>query len=204
MKVVTSIHIEKGGVELQDRAEIYNMQGRTVIAVADGVGGISGGTLAADTFVYNVQEAVQHLTDAEKCRRLMMQVDRILSGDLNGPETTGIVIVIDSKRLFGAACGDSAARIYRADCEIEVTPSGRSKPFLGRGSALIADFEVELSGTLVVATDGLWKYSKSADIARTIRNTVAERLAAALADLSRLKSGALPDDIAVVTCEPYD
>lgn len=204
MKVVTSIHIEKGGVELQDRAEIFNSQGRTVIAVADGVGGLSGGTLAADTFVYNVQEAVQYLTDAEKCRKLMMQVDWILSGDLNGPKTTGIVVVIDSKRLFGAACGDSAARIYQADREIEVTPPGRSKPFLGSGSAPIADFEIELIGTLVVATDGLWKYSKSPDIWRTIRNTVAERLAAALADLSRLQSGNLPDDIAVVTCAPYD
>ena len=57
MKLVTSIHIERGSAELQDRAQLIHADGRTIVALADGVGGISGGTLAAETFVYSIQEA---------------------------------------------------------------------------------------------------------------------------------------------------
>ena len=140
------------------------------------------------------------MTTADHCRRLLHQVDWNLAGDLNGAETTGVVIVIESTRLFGASCGDSGARLYRRDATLDLVPTGRTKPFLGSGKALVSEFEAEMEGVLVVATDGLWKYAKASDIAATVRGAPPERLAAALSELPRLRSGNLPDDIAVVTC----
>ena len=200
MKIVTSMYVEQGGEEMQDRAEIFQCGERIVVAIADGVGGISGGTLAAETFVYNVQNAVQFLIDADHCHRLLHQVDWLLAGDLNGAETTGVVAVIDSGKVFGASCGDSGARLYRHDEVVDVTPSGRSRSFLGSGNALVTEFVTEMKGTLVVATDGLWKYAKSSDIDAAIGNAAPQQLASALADLARLTTRKLQDDIAIVTC----
>lgn len=194
------MHIEQGGSELQDRAEIFQSGERIVIALADGVGGMSGGTLAAETFVYNVQTAAEFLSEADRCRRLLHQVDLLLAGDVNGAQTTGVVAVIDSNKLFGATCGDSGARLYRNDQVVDVTPSGKSKPFLGSGNALVTEFTTGMNGTLVVATDGLWKYARASDIAAAIGSVVPERLACVLADLARLRNRKLPDDIAIVTC----
>lgn len=198
MKIVTSIHIEKGSADLQDCAEIFRSGERTVLALADGVGGISGGTLAAETFVYNIRQGVEHLTSVDHCRRLLLQVDRVLAGDIHGAQTTGIVAVIESGKLFGAFCGDSEARIYRHDQTIYLS-QGRAKPFLGSGNAQVVEFEAKMEGVLVVATDGLWKYAKSSDIGAIVRDAAPETLAVALSNLPRLRSGNLPDDIAVVT-----
>ncbi|HEX7859089.1 MAG TPA: protein phosphatase 2C domain-containing protein [Verrucomicrobiae bacterium] len=200
MKLTTSIHIEKGSADLQDRAEIFHSGDRTIIALADGVGGIAGGTLAAETFVYTIQQAVEHLTDAAACRQLLRQIDWALRGDLSGGQTTGIVAVVEGNKLFGASCGDSEARIFRSDERFLTPLTERTKKFLGTGEALINEFTSTISGTLVIATDGLWKYAKSSEIAALIQTVAVDILAAKLADLSRLKSGVLPDDIAVVCC----
>jgi len=55
-------------------------------------------------------------------------------------------------------------------------------------------------GTLVVATDGLWKYTSLELIEQKVRTGNAESLAKELAGLVRLRSGTFPDDIAVATC----
>ena len=52
----------------------------------------------------------------------------------------------------------------------------------------------------VVATDGLWKYTSPELIEQRVRAGNPEHLAAELAELVRLCSGAFPDDIAIATC----
>ena len=84
--MVTSIHVEGGSVELQDRAEIFRLNDRIVIALADGAGGIANGAAAAETFVYNVQEACARLTTPDECRRLLLQVDSVLASGRDGGE----------------------------------------------------------------------------------------------------------------------
>lgn len=64
---------------------------------------------------------------------------------------------------------------------------------LGSGRAGPKLFKGQLIGRLVLATDGLFKYIRTADI-----HTSAARGVDALVDTVRLKSGALQDDIAVV------
>jgi PPM family protein phosphatase len=200
LSLITSIHIEKGSSQLQDCAEIFHSGNRTIIAVADGVGGIAGGTLAAETFIYTLRRAVEHLTDADACRQLLHQIDRVLAGKSGGGQTTGIVGVIEPGKLFGASCGDSEARLFTSGGRVLTSLTESTKRFLGSGEALVNEFTAAMKDTLVVATDGLWKYAKSAEIAAIVSTADPERLAAALANLPRLRSGNLPDDIAIVTC----
>jgi hypothetical protein len=78
--------------------------------------------------------------------------------------------------------------------------NGARKPFLGSGSAWAISFsKPAVKGTLVAATDGLWKYTSLEKIAEKVRAVAPESLAQDLAELVRLKSGAYPDDVAVAT-----
>ena len=55
-------------------------------------------------------------------------------------------------------------------------------------------------GTLLVATDGLWKYAGPEAICRVVRENDLRAAAKGLVDLVRLRSGALPDDVTVALC----
>jgi PPM family protein phosphatase len=165
VRFTTSLHLERGNPEMQDRAEIFAFDDRIVIAVADGAGGTSGGAQAAETFIYNVKEACAHVATPDHCRQLLLQIDSLLAGGRGGGETTGIIAVVTSETLFGALVGDSDARLY-CDDEIKYVSGSRpTKPLLGSGSAFVSEFATAMRGMLVVATDGLWKYARSGDIA---------------------------------------
>jgi hypothetical protein len=101
--------------------------------------------------------------------------------------------------LFGAGVGDSAAWLFSGETQ-ELLTNGQRKPFLGSGSAWAVPFsKPAVKGTLVAATDGLWKYTSLKKIAEKVRTAAPEFLADELGDLVRLKSGAFPDDIAIIT-----
>jgi serine/threonine protein phosphatase PrpC len=115
-------------------------------------------------------------------------------------ETTGVIVVATPVSIFGCNVGDSASWFFSRDGKEELTRV--RKPYLGTGVAAPHQFECELSdGTLVVASDGLWKYTSLESIEQKLRTAEPERLAAQLADLVRLRSGAFPDDVAIVTCQ---
>jgi serine/threonine protein phosphatase PrpC len=197
--VITSSFIEKGNPELQDRLSISSRAARMVIAVADGAGGISGGAQAAELFLQLVEANSAGLQDAESCQRLLQRIDQEISKANDCGETTGIVVVITADGLFGAGVGDSAAWLFSGETQ-ELLTNGQRKPFLGSGSAWAVSFsKPAVIGTLVVATDGLWKYASLERIAEKVRTVAPEILAHELAQLVRLKSGAFPDDIAIIT-----
>ena len=183
---------------MQDRAEVFCSDDRIVIAVADG-GGCSGGAMAAETFIFTIMEACKHLTTAEQCSKLLLQIDATLAGGRDSGETTGVVTAIDRQIVFGATAGDSGARLYIRNTVSQLAPADRTKPLIGSGSAFVQSFAAPMSGTLVVATDGLWKYAKPAAIQEKVSLAPSEKLAAELGNLPRLPSGTLPDDIAIVT-----
>jgi len=139
------------------------------------------------------------LLNADDCQRLLQRIDQEISRAPDCGETTGIVIAINTDGVFGAGVGDSAAWLFSNESK-ELLASGPRKPFLGSGSAWPIAFSIQAAkGTLVVATDGLWKYTSLEAIAEKVRTTPPEFLASELAQLVRLKSGAFPDDIAVAT-----
>jgi serine/threonine protein phosphatase PrpC len=56
------------------------------------------------------------------------------------------------------------------------------------------------TATLLVASDGLFKYAAHREIARLARAADLEVAARALIDLVRLPAGGLQDDVSVVLC----
>lgn len=200
MNAITSIHVERGGPELQDRAEIFRLDDRIVIAVTVVAGGIAGGAEAAETLIQNVRDSFAQLTTPNLCRQLLHQVDSLLAGGRDSGETTGIIAVVSPKLVFGASVGDSGARLYGSEKVMDLTPARLTKPFIGSGGAHVSEFGGAMNGTLVVATDGLWKYANPEKIAAKVSSTSPDKLASELTNLARLRSGGLPDDIAIVTC----
>jgi len=167
--VITSSFIEKGNPELQDQVYVVESFSRTVIAVADGAGGMSGGAQAANTFVRLSSSAAIGLQSAERCHRLLELIDQEIAKTSDCGETTGIIIIVTPDGLFGAGVGDSAAWLFSGESK-ELLTNGARKPFLGSGSATPITFSKQAAkGTLVVATDGLWKYTSLEAIAEKLR-----------------------------------
>jgi hypothetical protein len=198
---ITSHFLAPGNLELQDRVEVFRFDNRLVLAVADGAGGISGAAQAADLCMRLIRESAQSLNSPAACSDLLQTIDlRVASVSACG-ETTGLVIVIEPERLFGASVGDSMAWAFSANNRIELTDGQQRKPFLGSGMAFCRPFLFpRIDGTIVAGTDGLWKYTSIESIERRILETDSTRLAAELSELVRLRSGAFPDDVAIATC----
>jgi serine/threonine protein phosphatase PrpC len=198
---ITSIFLEGGNPELQDRVEILRFEDRPVFLLADGAGGISGGAQAADCFIRASKEAAPGLTNAEQCRQLLQTIDQNIADANDCGETTGVVVLVRPDSLFGAQVGDSAAWLFSSGGKRELTSGRARKPFLGTGGAFPHLFVQQApQGTLVVASDGLWKYTSLELIEQKVGSVAAENLATELASLVRLRSGAFPDDIAIATC----
>src|ERR1051326_6559216 len=76
MDVATSVFLERGNAEMQDRAEILRFDDRIVFLVADGAGGRSGAAEAAESFVRSASEAASKLNGSEDCVRLLCELDQ--------------------------------------------------------------------------------------------------------------------------------
>jgi PPM family protein phosphatase len=188
--ITTSLIIQTGNPECQDRAEVISCGERTVLILADGAGGISGGAQAAD-----------RIKTTEDCVALLTQVDEELARRKECGETTAIVVVIDSNNIFGASVGDSAAWLFASDGNGELTRGQQRKPLLGSAGALPRSFNWDAEdGTVVVASDGLWNYTSIDAIRSRVQTRDSTDLALRLAELARLPSGTFPDDVAVITC----
>ena len=186
----------------EDRLAVVRLADRTVFVVADGAGGVAGGAAAADA----VCEAL-----VERCRggsvsnwsEWLAQVDHEM--DVSGSSGLAAVVVVeiaDDGRVTGASVGDCEAWAFADGTPRSLTSEQIRKPLVGEGAARAIPFEAFLvRGTLVVATDGLWKYARRERIAEAAAIRPLSTAAATLVDGVRLKSGALQDDVAIVICE---
>jgi serine/threonine protein phosphatase PrpC len=188
-----------GNTQLQDRLEIYSEEeDRTVVALADGAGGSSGGAEAAQTLIRIVAENKALLRSAGDCVALLQTADEQISDDAVAGETTGLVLITQRFRIFGASAGDSEAWFYSLDAMMHLTRDQRRKPFLGSGGASAAAFSFEArEGLILIASDGLWKYTSQEKIAAEVQRADRSTLLDRLSNLVRLRSGALQDDVAM-------
>lgn len=171
------------------------------MAIADGAGGISGGAEAAAMFIEVVRQSAASLDSRGGLAGLMMGLDGRMADDPQAGETTGIIVSLRPDKLIGASVGDSALWLFNGSTRQELTAGQSRKPLLGSGSTMPHIFTHEVpAGTLVIATDGLWKYTGIETIHQTVRETDSSKLAWKLVDLVRLRSGTLPDDTCVITC----
>jgi serine/threonine protein phosphatase PrpC len=201
MQVLTSTFIHPGNLDLQDRLAVIETAGRLLLTVADGAGGITGGAEAADLFLCSVRQNTESLKAPRDCLEILAKIDQDLERAPECGQTTGVIAVIGPEGISGASVGDSLAWFFSRDEKIELTRGQQRKPFLGTGAATIVPFSLaKRSGTIVVGTDGLWKYTSLELIEAQVREWDPGSLAHRLSELVRLRSGTFPDDIGIVTC----
>lgn len=189
----------------QDRAAVIRCGEAGLLVVADGAGGIAGGTEAAELVVRRVREMAPDVVSQlqrQQWSQMLAEIDEYLVGDRLAGETTAVLVWVEEGRVQGGSVGDSGAWLISPDEITDLTQHQRRKPLLGTGEAIPVAFgPLAFRGRLVVASDGLFKYAKREEIQeRALAGSVAEA-AAGLVDAVRLPSGALQDDVAVIVCE---
>ena len=180
----------------EDRATTFPTQAAHLLVVADGAGGTGDGAHAAEAVLAATTTAASTLTSAAACAALLTRLD----GTLRRGETTAVIAVILGDIIHGASVGDSGAWCIDPHGGIhDLSEHQRRKPLLGSGRATPIPFTATLGpATLLLATDGLFNYCPPVRIATLANTPTLEGLATRLCDLPRLRSGALPDDIAVI------
>lgn len=195
-----SKQIHAGDRELQDRAEFFWCGSNLVLVVADGAGGMGGGAEAAEFIVSNVRKRIASSDlNSESLNRLLVSLDQETAAIGAFGETTCVVVVLSDSGVIGASVGDSGAFICSETGLENLTANQVRKPFLGSGRATLVNFaRKSLDGTLLIASDGLLKYTSLEKIAATILTADIDTAAKRLIELVRYKSGALPDDVSVL------
>jgi PPM family protein phosphatase len=196
--------VEAADGPCQDRLLILPAGDRMIFAVADGAGGISGGAEAAELAIKVITLEAATLTSRDECMQMIEDIDQAILGDEAAGETTCAIAVVGPDGIFGASVGDSGIWIL-GETEMDNLTQGQSvKPFLGSGAAVPAGFErAQWDGTLLIATDGLLKYTSREMISTAVTHEPFEKLPEALLRLVRYPSGTLPDDVAIGLCRRF-
>lgn len=128
--------------------------------------------------------------------RALADIDRELQD--TGGESTAVIVEVRHGTVCGASVGDSGAWLVSDDQRVDLTCGQRRKPLLGSGAAWPVAFTSSGGASLLVASDGLLKYAPPDAIIAALREPSLEAAARRLVGLVRLKSGALPDDVAFI------
>jgi serine/threonine protein phosphatase PrpC len=185
----------------QDRARVFVRPDRIVIALADGAGGIGNGALVAQAFVDAVEGA--EAGDETNWCTLIESLDQELLR-ING-QTTAVVLSIGPLGVSGASVGDSGVWLVDDGNVVDLTHGQHRKPLVGGGGTPVA-FRAGSIGnsTLIVASDGLFRYLSERAIARIAGNPELAVAARELVAAVRLPSGALQDDVSIVLCRRHE
>lgn len=194
------LYTAAGNPENQDRGLVIHDGARLILCVADGAGGQSGGTQAAILATEFVKQNFPAIETAEACSDLLRRMDTALVQDSDAGETTCALAVVTPGEIFGASVGDSGVwLIPEVGNHVDLSQGQQRKPFVGTGSAWPVPFQCSRqSGILLLATDGLLKYTSAERITETCRRTPSESAAQRLIGLVRYPSGALPDDVTII------
>jgi serine/threonine protein phosphatase PrpC len=173
----------------EDRIALQRSADGFVLALSDGAGGTGGGAAAAQLAVQMVMEG----------RAPWAEVIRIIDASLNGGQCALVIAAVSGGEISGASVGDCGAWLI-GEAVQELTARQIRKPLVGSGARPVA-FQAELKGsTLLLASDGLFNYARRDRILEVARSLDLQGAASALAELPRLRSGALPDDVSVILC----
>ena len=193
------IKIERGNPELQDCAAVVTLDSALLALVADGAGGRSNAREAAEAVARTIRQGANlaALDTTSDCSRLLLRADE--EAVKTGGESTGTFVLLSQSSVRGASVGDSEAWVI-GEREIKILAEDqRRKPCLGTGGACPTAFCFPaLTGTLLLASDGLFKYTSAEAIADVVRHADLRLAAEKLVGLVRYKSGELPDDISII------
>jgi len=143
-----------GGRPSQDCAAVIEIPQGLRLALADGVGGQSGGREAA-------QRAVEEwLASPHPPELALAETDSLLSRLPDCGLTTSIYLQLADDNVQGASLGDSRAWLLTSPGQaLELTAWQRPKPYAGSGQAVPIRFSHDLptTGCILVCSDGLWR-----------------------------------------------
>jgi serine/threonine protein phosphatase PrpC len=189
-----------GNPENQDRGLVIHDGARTVLCVADGAGGRSGGAEAASMAMELIRQSVSQMNNAKSCAEVLRKMDAAIARDSSAGETTCALVIVTSEEVFGASVGDSGIWLVpEKGVHVDLTQGQQRKPFVGSGSGRPVSFRCpRQAGGLLLATDGLLKYTSAERIIAICREQAPEVAARRLIELVRYPSGALPDDVTII------
>lgn len=188
------------GTSNQDRVVHIKQGPNTVIVLADGAGGQSGGAVAAEMTVEYLQTVCSNSPlSPSGCSQLLSTLDTRLQLDPLAGKSTALVLVSQGNVVFGASVGDSEAWMTFGEEIVVLTANQQRKPLLGSELASPVAFgPVPLMGTLLLGTDGLFNFASRTHIIACVEHAVETNLSDRLVDLARLPSGGLQDDTTVI------
>jgi serine/threonine protein phosphatase PrpC len=192
-----AIKMEAAGRVGQDRAAAFELAGGTLVVVADGAGGVTGGAEAAQAVVDWFRGLEP--TGEQDWVHVLRTLDAYLSSGATFGETTAVVVLMTTETIVGASVGDSGAWMLASGIWRNLLESQRRKPLLGTGSAVPTGFgPFPLGERVLLGSDGLFKYVALERIERIAAMSSLESAAHAFVEAARLPSGRLQDDITVV------
>jgi PPM family protein phosphatase len=200
--MLTIAHRVEHGGRGEDRVHVEHCGSRTLAVVADGAGGTGGGAAAA---AMACSIAAQRLRTGgagtpEDWARCLYEMDQALVQ--TGGQCTAVIVEISEGGVVGASVGDSGAWMLTGKAVIDLTENQHRKPLLGSDEAMPMGFgPIELSGRLLLATDGLFKYAPASDIAQRAMGVSVDAAVARMIAGVRLRSGALQDDVGIILIE---
>ncbi len=177
-----------------------------ICSIADGQGGQAAGGPAASRAVRSCVEQAQrtrlaHLLVPHTWKQIITEADRAVHDEPDVGFTTLVALATDGRFVCGASVGDSAAVLMLPGKPLVVLTDDQEKnPPIGSASAWPVAFGTALTApwTLVLMTDGVWKYTNwQAVLAGPMRP--GDVLLAELQAQARLRpDGPFQDDFTVI------
>lgn len=172
----------------EDFYAVYRNGGRILAVVADGVGGNKGGDIASRLAVQsiisyyklNVKESASKIlkTAIENANRAI--IENSVKLNLQGMATTCTAVLIDKKNMYVVHIGDSRMYLLRNDDLVRITSEhvlpNTNILINALGSKKDLFFEehtltLQSGDTVLLCTDGLYKYIKHEKLERIVKGT---------------------------------
>jgi serine/threonine protein phosphatase PrpC len=147
-----------------------------------------------------LREHAERLLDSAACAAVLQEMDQRVATDAKAGETTCVIAVINTDQILGASVGDSGAWTIGPTEITNLTQAQSRKPLIGSGCARPVPFDRGLvpGEILLLATDGLLKYTSTERIVSVCRENEPHVAPDKLIALVRYPSGVLPDDVTVI------
>jgi len=184
---------------------VIQLPDRTIFIVVDGAGGTSYGATAAHHICVSTTKRCQRKPPDDNfdwSKWWLEALDCEMASEPSLGQAAAVIVDLrNNGQITGASVGDCEAWTFSKDEQPKnLTFAQNRKPLLGGGLITpVQKFETHLSDntTLLIATDGLWKYLNHTRIAHDVTTWSLHTAADALIADVRLKNGSLQDDVAL-------
>ncbi len=179
--------------------------GLLLCSLADGQGGQVGGARAAQVAGEESLRAAcsfpaNELRGAAPWYTIVGAADEAVCEDDAAGFCTLVSLGVSGGEVWGASCGDSGALLLSGGRDFLLTEDQRKNPPVGSSAARPVAFSARLTPgwTLLILSDGVWKYVGWEHIVRTAVQNQGRELVAALRQAAwDANGGRLPDDFSV-------